>query len=262
MSTASREKKFGVAQDEIVTLNRQNIENRKQLDESTTLVKELTEKIGVGKEEPLGGEERYDPQENEVSTERKDKLWELLGEMDDEEMAEVIQESTYQSAATAFTEIGFNTIQMIKRLTRPELQASEIPLLVKNTMMRIVDRIGIGTEESGTNKMMPTDWHKIQVSIDLEGRLKKIQWPFAAEFTPSRAMAEYFLKKMKMGKWAILARSFTPCSMNHHGAPISRTIAKTTIPMLGCSLILGRIMGPWARRFNRIHKFKSWSRIC
>ena len=56
--------------------------------------------------------ERYDPQENEVSTERKDKLWELLREMDDEEMAEVIQESTYQSAATAFTEIGFNAIQM------------------------------------------------------------------------------------------------------------------------------------------------------
>ena len=192
--------KFGVAQDEIVTLNRQNIENRKQLDESTTLVKELTEKIGVGKEEPLGGVERYDPQENEVSTERKDKLWELLREMDDEEMADVIQESTYQSAATAFTEIGFNAIQMIKRLTRPELQASEIPLLVKNTMMRIVDRIGIGTEESSTNKMMPTDWHKIQVSIDLEGRLRKIQWPFAAEFTPSRAMVEYFLKKLKLGK--------------------------------------------------------------
>ena len=205
--------------------------------------------------------ERYGPQENEVSTERKDKLRELLREMDDEEMAEVIQESTYQSAATAFTEIGFDAIQMIKRLTRPELQASEIPLLVKNTMMRIVDRIGIGAEESGTSKMMPTDWHNIQVSIDLEGRLKKIQWPFAAEFTPSRAMAEYFLKKMKMGKWAILARSFTPCSMSRHGAPISRTIAKTTIPMLGCSLILGRIMGPWARQFNRTHKFRSWSSL-
>ena len=39
--------KFGVAQDEIVTLNRQNIEKRKQLGESTTLVKESTEKIGV-----------------------------------------------------------------------------------------------------------------------------------------------------------------------------------------------------------------------
>ena len=65
--------------------SRQNIESKKQFDESTTLVKELTEKTGVGKEEPLGGVERYDPQENEVSTERKDKLWELLREMDDEE---------------------------------------------------------------------------------------------------------------------------------------------------------------------------------
>ena len=221
----------------------------------------MTEKIDVEVDEPLGGVEKYDPQEPEVGTERKDKLWELLREMDDEEMAEVIHESTYQSTATAFTEIGFNTIQMIKRLTRQELQALEVPLLVKNTMMRIVDRIGIGTEESSTNKLMPTDWHKIQVSIDLEGRLKKIQWPFAAEFTPSRAMAEYFLKKMKMGKWAILARPFTPCSMSRHGAPISRTIAKTTIPMLGCSLISERTMGPWARRFNRIRKSKNWSRI-
>ena len=192
--------KSGVAHEEIVALNRQNIENRKQLEESATRLTEMTEKIDVEKAEPLGGVERYDPQEAEVGIERKDKLWELLRELDDEEMAEVIQESTYQSAATAFTEFGFNAIQMIKRLTRQELQASEIPLLVKNTMMRIVDRIGIGTEESSTNKMMPTDWHKIQVSIDLEGRLKKIQWPFAAEFTPSRAMVEYFLKKLKMGK--------------------------------------------------------------
>ena len=189
-----------VAHEEIVTLNRQNIENRKQLDESTTRLKEVTEKIGGEKQESWGGTERYDPQEAEANNEHKDQLWELIRELDDEEMAEVIPDSTYQSAATAFTEIGFNAIQMIKRLTRSELQASDIPILVKNTMMRIVDRIGIGSEESSSNKMMPTDWHKIQVSIDLEGRLKKIQWPFAAEFTPSRAMVEYFLKKLKMGK--------------------------------------------------------------
>ena len=156
--------------------------------------------IGNEKKESWGDVQRYDPQEAEANRECKNQLWELLRELDDEEIAEVIPDSTYQSAATAFMDIGFSTIQLIKRLTRSELQASDIPILVKNTMMRIVDRIGIGSEGSNSNKMMPTDWHKIQVSIDLEGRLKKIQWPFAAEFTPSRAMVEYFLKKMKMGK--------------------------------------------------------------
>ena len=136
----------------------------------------------------------------DTTNESKNQLWELIRELDDEEMSDALQESTYKSAAAAFNEIGFTTIQMIKRLNRSELQTSDIPILVKNTMMRIVDRIGISSEEVSGNKMMPTDWHKIQVSIDLEGRLKKMQWPFAAEFTPSRAMVEYFLKKMKLAK--------------------------------------------------------------
>ena len=37
--------KFGVAHEEIVALNRQNIENRKQLDESATRLKEMAEKL-------------------------------------------------------------------------------------------------------------------------------------------------------------------------------------------------------------------------
>ena len=191
--------KSGVAHEEIVMLNRQNIENKKQLEESTTRLKEMTEKFDGEKQEMCEGVERYDPHGADATNESKNQLWELIRELDDEEMSDAIQESTYKSAAAAFNEIGFTTIQMIKRLTRSELQASDIPILVKNTMMRIVDRIGIGSEELNCNKMMPTDWHNIQVSIHLEGRLKKMQWPFAAEFTPSRAMVEYFLKKMKFG---------------------------------------------------------------
>ena len=38
--------KAGVAHEEIVALNRQNIENKKQLDESSTRLREVTERIG------------------------------------------------------------------------------------------------------------------------------------------------------------------------------------------------------------------------
>ena len=176
----SEKTKSEVTNEEIAMLNKQNIVNKRQLGESTTRLKEMTEKFDGEKQETWGGVERYDPQEADANNESKNQLWELIRELDDEEMVDVIQDSTYQSAATAFMEIGFTTIQMIKRLTRSELQASEIPILVKNTMMRIVDRIGIGSEESSCNKLVPTDWHKIQVSIDLEERLKKIHWPFAA----------------------------------------------------------------------------------
>ena len=192
--------KSGVAHEEIVMLNKENIADKRQVEELTMRLKEMTEKFDGEKQETLGGVERYDPQGADPTNVSKNQLWELIRELDDEEMSDAIQESIYKSAAAAFTEIGFSTIQLIKRLTRSELQASDIPILVKNTMMRIVDRIGIGSTESNCNKMMPTDWHKIQVSIDLEERLKKMQWPFAAEFTPSRAMVEYFLKKMKLGK--------------------------------------------------------------
>merc|ERR1739838_1074322 len=98
--------------------------------------------------------------------------------------------------------------------------------------------------------MMPTDWHKIQVSIDLEGSLRKIQWPFAAEFTPSRAMVEYFLKKLRLGKMG----NFNPFIYALLNESPWRTYFKDNrkmmIPMLDCSLILEQIMGPWARRFS------------
>ena len=53
------------------------------------------------------------PQEFELNKEHKDQLWELLREVDDEEIPDVIPDSKYQSAATAFTDLGFNMIQLI-----------------------------------------------------------------------------------------------------------------------------------------------------
>ena len=148
----SEKTKSEVANEEIVMLNKQNIVNKRQLEESTTHLKEMTEKFDGEKQETWGSVEKYDPQGADATNESKNQLWELIRELDDEEMSEAIQESTYKSAAAAFTEIGFTAIQMIKRLTRSELQASDIPILVKNTMMRIVDRIGIGSEEVNCNK--------------------------------------------------------------------------------------------------------------
>ena len=161
--------KSDIAHKEIVMLNKENIADKRQVEELTMRLKEMTKKFDGEKRETSGGIERYDPQGADPTKVSKNQLWELIRELDDEEMSDAIQESIYKSAAAAFTEIGFSTIQMIKRLTRSELQASDIPILVKNTMMRIVDRIGIGSEELNCNKIMPTDWHKIQVSIDLEG---------------------------------------------------------------------------------------------
>ena len=148
----SERTKSGVAHEEIAALNKQNLENKRQLEESTMRLKEATEKFHVDKHDTWGGVEKYDPQEMDTMGESKNQLWETIRELDDEEMSDTIQESTYKSAAAAFNEIGFTTIQMIKRLTRSELQASDIPILVKNTTMRIVDRIGISSEEVSGNQ--------------------------------------------------------------------------------------------------------------
>ena len=109
----SERTKAGVAHDEIAMLNKQNLESKKQLEESTTRLKEMTEKFNDGKHETRGGVEKYDPQEANATNESENQLWELIRELDDEEMSDAIQESTYNSAAAAFTEIGFTAIQMI-----------------------------------------------------------------------------------------------------------------------------------------------------
>ena len=72
-------------------LNKRSLEGKRQLEELTTRLKDATEKFNDEKQETWGSVEKYDPQEVNATNESENQLWELIRELDDEEMSDAIQ---------------------------------------------------------------------------------------------------------------------------------------------------------------------------